>query len=129
MLLIQSETIQLVGDYNDDGIDELRHDIRERIKRNALVQLLYSIQDNLERKIFDPFSERPAIGGWHFASHTPDLSHNDLSRKIMVLVTPLKDGYILYVGADQTMIANTSRLIRKIFLLSLVAITPILLLI
>ena len=32
---IEAETTQLLGDYEDDGLDELRHDIRERLEKLA----------------------------------------------------------------------------------------------
>ena len=60
---VEAEVKQLVGDYEDEGLSELRHDIRERLDASVANRLRYSVQGPDGRVIFDellPLEER----GW-----------------------------------------------------------------
>ncbi len=67
---IEVETSQLMGDYNEDGIEELRHDIRERIKANPFNRLYYYLKSSEGIIIFDDLYSLPQQG-WHNVK-TPD---------------------------------------------------------
>lgn len=93
---IEAEIRQLLGDYNDDGLDELRHDIHERIESRPADRLRYSIQDAQGRIIFDKLlPDIPPTEGW-YRKHLKNKKHTP----ILLYAKPLKDGYRLAVAAD-----------------------------
>lgn len=89
---IQSEMEQLLGDYRDDGMNELRHDVRERIEASPSSRLRYYIQNADGRIIFDKLHAIPREKGWHQIAH------------LILLVEPLHDGYVLAIGGELTAI-------------------------
>ena len=89
---ILAETAQLMGDYRDDGIEELRHDIREHTKVNHTNRLLYALKRQDGKSVFDDIAHFDGKG-WHIITHP---QNNDM----LIYVTTLKDGYSLYVGSD-----------------------------
>lgn len=97
---INAEVEQLRIDYQQDGLDELRHDIRERVEANTYGRLLYSIQGPDGRVIFDPISLMPDKDGWNQikTSHTT----------LLVYTVSLSDGYRFAVASDMHEI-NTLR--------------------
>lgn len=90
---VEAEVKQLVGDYEDEGLVELRHDIRERLDVSVANRLRYSVQGPEGRVIFDellPLEER----GW---THV----YRKDGGSILVWSEDLQDdGYVLAVGAD-----------------------------
>lgn len=110
---IESETAQLLGDYDDDGLDELRHDVRERIEKNSATRLYYAVQRPDGREIFDHL---PIIAhqGWAEVNHhgTP----------LLLFASALGNDYMLVVAADMTRIHEVVAIMRTRFLLALAAI-------
>ncbi len=106
---ITNDGAQLMGDYHDDGIDELRHDIRERIKRQTTDRLRYSIINEEGRAIFDtlPFI---ATEGWHTAT-------TDAGERLILKNYPLADGYWLTVGADTHTLGALEDALRNTFVI------------
>ncbi len=85
---IHAETEQLLVDWRDDGMNELRHDIRERLESNPPNRLRYSIINAQGTAIFDKISTPSHITGWQQTGQT------------LILTTPLKDGYQLIVAGE-----------------------------
>lgn len=104
---IELDATQLMGDYRDDGIDELRHDIHERIEANPANRLLYFIQSPDGRVIFDKISQLPPAG-WHPLS-TPD------GKRIWLYSLELEDGYRFGVAADLERSLTLQRTVRNTF--------------
>ena len=114
---IRNETSQLMGDYNDDGLEELRHDISERLERHPGNRLRYTLTNPGGISIFDRI-ELPDRGGW---SRLKQEGASDL----IVLTTPLEDGYRLGIGADTRIVGEAARALRHAML---VVVIPALLL-
>lgn len=92
---IEAEVTQLLGDYQDDGLEELRHDIHERIEARPADRLRYSIQDPKGKIIFDKLmDEIPNEKGWHH------IRTKQNKTPVLVYSVPLKGGYRLAVAAD-----------------------------
>lgn len=102
---IESEIAQLMGDYADDGMDELRHDIRERIDTGGSRRLRYSIVAPDGKSIFDALDAPAGRKGWH---RKLSLSGDDL----LIDSVPLEDGYTLLVAADLSIIHDIEDAIR-----------------
>lgn len=92
---IQTEMAQLLIDYEDDGLDELRHDIHERIESRPADRFRYSVVSPKGKIIFDKMPFIPTEEGWHVVP-----VKDGRSPKALLYVMPLKDGYWLAVGAD-----------------------------
>ncbi|RIJ27468.1 HAMP domain-containing sensor histidine kinase [Henriciella algicola] len=114
---IRNETSQLIGDYNDDGLEELRHDISERLERHPGNRLRYTLTSPGGISIFDRI-DLPERGGW---SRLKQEGASDL----IVLTTPLDDGYRLGIGADTRIVGEAARALRHAML---VVVIPALLL-
>ncbi len=99
---------QLMGDYRDDGIEELRHDINEIIEANPANRLLYSIRSNDGRIIFDKISAELPHAGWHKIS-TPEGKH------YLLYSVDLQDGYRFSVAADMGRAIDLQTTIRNVF--------------
>jgi signal transduction histidine kinase len=95
---VKSEVDQLLRDYRDDGLDELRHDIRERMESDISNRLRYAVANNEGKVIFDQLAPVPTTEGWHHIVRrdTPLLAYS----------MPLKGGYTLIVAADTQQIAE-----------------------
>ncbi|MEY6433508.1 HAMP domain-containing sensor histidine kinase [Thioalkalicoccus limnaeus] len=112
---VESDLAQLLGDYRDDGLEELRHDIRERIEANPSSRLRYVLINPAGRAIFDPvrYADRD---GWQ-AAQTAD------GRELLLFCTALEAGYRLCVGADrgpaQEMTQALSRMLLTVFFVTL----------
>ena len=52
---VSAEARQLFGDYKDEGIDELIHDIGERLERSTRSRLYFSIENAEGVALFDRF--------------------------------------------------------------------------
>jgi signal transduction histidine kinase len=92
---IDADMQQLLGDYHDDGINELRHDIRERMNNNGSNRLLYTIQNKEGRTIFDRLGSLSSADGWYITQ-----------QDVLMRVQNLDHDYILAVGADLKPIMN-----------------------
>lgn len=107
---IQHDTTQLLNDYEDDGIDELRHDIRERIEASPANRLLYYVQSPDGRVIFDALPQLPPQG-WH------TLMLQD-GRTLLLLSKELKDGYRMGVGTTVEQVTDIQIAVRNVFTLA-----------
>ena len=108
---VKAEIEQLMRDYRDDGIDELRHDVRERMESDAGARLRYSIANADGKVIFDRIDPLPTAKGWH-----------EITRRNVPLLAysqPLKDGYILTVAADTRPIEAVERAMLHACLLAI----------
>lgn len=90
---IDAEVSQLVFDYKEDGLDELRHDIRERIEADVSGRLLYFIQSPGGRVIFDKLDAIPAVPGWHQLEYK--------GMPMLLYAVMLDDGYRFAVASDK----------------------------
>lgn len=110
---ISLEAAQLLGDYADDGMDELRHDIRERIKRQTTDRLYYSVVNEEGRAIFDaiPFI---AEEGWHTETAKT-------GEKLILKSYALNEGYWLIIGADTHTLSALEEALRNTFVLVFIA--------
>lgn len=100
---IQSETNQLLRDYGDDGLEELRHDIRERLETRASKRLRYAVQSPDGKKIFDKMTVMPSAG-WHIV---------DNPVPMLLLVTELDSGYRLAVAGELAEIEDIKAAVRN----------------
>ncbi len=96
---ISAEVQQLMVDYRQDGIEELRHDIRERIEANSTNRLRYHIQNAKGQGIFDTFPPLPPQKGWHHQE--PLLFYTHL----------LNEGYVLAIGGELTAVRDMQKII------------------
>jgi len=97
---IEGEVLDLLVDYEDDGIDELRHDIRERRELNHPNRLQYYLENPEGRVIFDSLSEIPKPYGWHQVSLSYGTAEDSLSQELLLYSVDLADGYSLAVAAS-----------------------------
>lgn len=103
---VEAETSQLVGDYQDDGMDELRHDIRERVEDSRGHRLNYSVVSADGRYIFDDLRGLPSEPGWYrYRMHD--------GTPLLVQVSLLDGGYRLIVGADLSVIRDLENAMRN----------------
>lgn len=110
---ISAETAYLVGDYEDNGIDELRHDIGERLERAPSSRLYYTVTNAEGAQVFDRL-EHSVSPGWSRVTRAgkPDL---------LVLSTELRDGFRLGVAAEARSIDEFGQALRRTTLLQLLA--------
>lgn len=108
---IRNETGQLMGDYADDGLAELRHDISERLERNPGNRLHYTLTNAAGVSIFDRVA-LPEKGGWSYV-------RREEASDLLLLTTQLDDGYRLGVGADTRIVSEAARALRHAMLLVL----------
>lgn len=101
---ISAETRQLLGDYGDDGLAELRHDISERLERNPGTRLQYTLQNPDGIALFDRLP-LPGTPGWSRIERDGD-------PQLILLTSALDDGYWLGVAADTESIADTAEALR-----------------
>lgn len=99
---IEAERDQLMGDYADDGIDELRHDMRERVESQRATRLRYAIINTEGKTIFDKLDAWPPHDGWHTLNAydgTPLLAH----------IATLDDGYRMAVASETIVLDQVER--------------------
>lgn len=111
---IEAEVGQLLVDYRDDGLEELHHDIRERIEGNPARRLYYFMQSPEGRVVFDPLPAIPTPDGWHTA-RVPVLGTKDATATVLLQALTLDGGYKLAVAADLAPIQDAARAIRRAF--------------
>lgn len=87
---IELETNQLMVDYNQDGLEELWNDVRERVHLNQPNRLLYSIVLADGERDFDRIDVLDLKSGWQDLSDPVELK---------VLITSLKNGHKLIVAS------------------------------
>lgn len=103
---IDAETSQLIGDYYDDGMDELRHDIRERVEDSPGHRLNYSVVNPEGRYIFDDLGGVPPEPGWYrYTMHD--------GTPLLVQVSTLGHGYRLIIGSDLSVIRDLENAMRN----------------
>ena len=108
---IQTEVAQLLIDYGDDGLDELRHDVHERIESRPADRFRYSVISPKGKIIFDKLPHIPTREGWHVVPIRDGRS----APKALLYVTPLKDRYWLAVGADLSRTRAAENAVRYAF--------------
>ncbi|MCY1073528.1 sensor histidine kinase [Archangium lansingense] len=111
---IEAEVGQLLVDYRDDGLEELHHDIRERIESNPARRLHYYLQSPEGRVVFDPLPAIPTPDGWHTV-RVPALGTNDAKTTVLLQALTLDGGFKLAVAADLAPIQDAARAIRQAF--------------
>jgi signal transduction histidine kinase len=109
---IEAEAAQLLAGYRGDGLEELQHDIKERIEANPAHRLRYSLQSPNGRVVFDRIVF-PYSPGWHRMT-TPK------GDDLLLLTTVLDGGYLMAVAADMDGVTAIERTVRNTFLLAFV---------
>lgn len=102
---ILAESDQLMGDYNDDGLEELRHDIRERADSSHAHRLSYALKSPAGKALFDDIAHYDEAG-WHTIT-TKHGSH------VLTYTILLKEGYSLHIGADLDDVEAMGRAVRN----------------
>src|SRR5215203_3813953 len=102
---IEAEAAQLLAGYRGDGLEELQHDIKERIEANPAHRLRYSIQGPNGRVVFDRIVF-PYSPGWQRMT-TPK------GDDLLLLTTVLDGGYLMAVAADMDGVRAIERTVRN----------------
>ncbi|SEL63974.1 Signal transduction histidine kinase [Stigmatella aurantiaca] len=108
---IEAEVGQLLVDYRDDGLEELRHDIHERIEANPARRLHYYMQSPEGRVVFDPLPAIPAPDGWYRVN----VPEQDADNPVLLRSLTLDGGYKLAVAADLDRLQDAERAIFRAF--------------
>lgn len=108
---IEADMAQLLGDYEDDGLDELRHDIAERIEASPANRLRYFVSNAEGKVIFDRIEAIPDPG-WH-------ILHTKSGSEVLMKSVALRDGYRLAIAADLDRLRDMEAAIRHSFALVL----------
>ena len=106
---INNHTQQLLIDYRQDGIDELRHDIAERRDVGDEKRLYYFLKNASGEIEYDQMTNLPETEGWHTI-------YWDQNREIILYVVNLKDAYVLAIGSDIDSLRTLQGQLKKIFL-------------
>jgi signal transduction histidine kinase len=109
---IEAEATQLLAGYQNDGLEELRHEVKERIEASPAHRLQYSLQDQSGRVVFDGIIFPPSPG-WHRLT-TPE------GQDLLLLTVPLDEDYLMAVAADMDGVTAIERTVRNTFLLAFV---------
>lgn len=102
---------QLLVDYRQEGLEELRHDIGERIDLDHYDRLLYSLRAPDGTVQFDPLVKFPEVG----------LSVVDGQKPLLVYVTNLDDGYQFAVATSLDDILSFQKALRNTFVFAIIA--------
>jgi signal transduction histidine kinase len=108
---IEAESSQLMGDYQDDGLDELRHDIRERIEKALPARLYYTIQRPDGRAIFDKLPRLTHVG-WQTVTNRDGIP-------LLINSKLLNNDYMLLVGADLSEMKSVESVMKQRLFLAL----------
>ncbi|MDC0709294.1 ATP-binding protein [Stigmatella sp. ncwal1] len=111
---VEAELHQLLVDYRDDGLEELRHDIRERIEANPARRLYYAMQSPDGRVVFDRLLSIPTPDGWHRV-RVPSRGEKDADTPALLQSLTLDGGYKLAVAADLGPLHEAERAIFHAF--------------
>ena len=110
---ITAETAYLLGDYEDNGVEELRHDIGERLERAPSPRLLYTLVNADGVRVFDRIT-LPDAAGWN------RIERDDLPD-VVLLTTELRDGFRLAVAAETRSVSEFAFALRQTTILQLCA--------
>ena len=106
---VQQEADVLLLDYNEDGLEELLHDIRERRNAQKANRLFYFLENKDGKVIFDDIDHIPSSGGWHEV-------HLESGTDALLYSLPLTNGYVLAVGASLENFQGVQRsLVKALF--------------
>ncbi|MDG5501680.1 ATP-binding protein [Marinobacter sp. BGYM27] len=111
---ISTETTQLLGEYNDNGLEELRHDIGERLERAPSPRLIYTLVNPQGVAVFDRL-KLPQRDGWSRIQQSA-------KPELLLLTTSLDDGFQLGVAANTRSIAEFRQAILRSTALTLCAV-------
>src|SRR5688500_16425590 len=109
---IEAEATQLLAAYRNKGLEELRHDVKERIEANPAHRLQYLLQDQSGRVVFDEIIFPPSPG-WHRLT-TPK------NQDLLLLTLALDEDYLMAVAADMDSVTAIERTVRNTFLFAFV---------
>lgn len=118
-LQIEAQVGTLMLEYEDEGLVELRDEIKDAIQQSPEHRLLYFLQNPAQKIIFDELSSpmrKPY--GWSTAA-TSD------GHGVMLYSTPLADGYVFGVGVDLTPVEDAKRAVLAAFAWALLAVAII----
>ncbi len=108
---ILQEARSLLVDYEQDGLPELLHDVRERFELRDIDNLLYALRSPDGKVLFDKdIVHERSSEDWYHTNHHP---------AVLVNVTRLENGYALFVGERLTAIDDLKVLLRNNVLLFL----------
>lgn len=114
---IYNDFKHLIIDYRDDGIEELRHDIRERREAEVDRRLFYFLLNPDGNFEYDQIDSLPVEDGW-FYIQGPN------NEKIIIYLETLRDNYRFAVGSDLLYLTQLETEIRsrliKLFLFLLI---------
>lgn len=100
---------QLLNDYYQDGINELRHDIRERVESEHPDRLWYFLQDPTGKMEYDVLQVPFPAAGWHYMKI--------LGRSMLFLSIPLPDGFKLGIAVELESVEAAGRALRNTFVI------------
>ncbi|RYZ69541.1 MAG: HAMP domain-containing histidine kinase [Proteobacteria bacterium] len=106
---VQYSANQLLNDYYEDGLDELRHDIRERVESDHPDRLWYFLRSPDGRVEFDELTQFPEPG-WHKV--------RVLNKNILLLSIALNDGYKMAVAISLESVEAAGRALRNTFMIA-----------
>jgi len=116
---IENQTGQLMIEYQDDGLEDLRDAIRDTIKAATGPRLRYFLQAPSGKIIFDDLDVAIAPPyGWQQVM-APD------GHALLLQSTKLGDDYVLGVAAELTPIEETEQTLLSIFLWAFLAVLGI----
>ncbi|WP_161599101.1 sensor histidine kinase [Alteromonas sp. RKMC-009] len=108
---ILQEARSLLVDYEQDGLPELLHDVRERFELRDIDNLLHALRSPDGKVLFDKdIVHERSSEDWYHTSRNP---------AVLVNVTRLENGYALFVGERLTAIDDLKVLLRNNVLLFL----------
>lgn len=114
---IYNDFKHLIIDYRDDGIEELRHDIRERREAEVDRRLFYFLLNPEGNFEYDQIDSLPIEDGW-FYIQGPN------NEKIIIYLETLRNNYRFAVGSDLLYLTQLETEIRsrliKLFLFLLI---------
>lgn len=113
---IEHEANQLLVDYKQDGLDELWHDVKERVVLDQPGRLWYSIISNNGSRDFDNFKISNLNAGWHEVPYP---------NETKILITDLNDGVKLAIASNYNDINSLQRALTNNFLSMLIIIVII----
>jgi len=105
---ISAEKSQLLIDYQQDGLRELEHDIRERVSSKNIGRLLYFLETPQGRLLFDDFEKLPPGDGWY----------EDQSAGYLMHIIALNNGYRFGVATRLDDINATKKAIQHAFMIA-----------
>lgn len=107
---IELESNQLMVDYQQDGLEELWNDVKERVQLNQPNRLLYSIVLKTGERDFDKIKVLNLEAGFHDVTAPTELR---------AFVTPLKDGHSLVVATSLNDMRSLEKIIASNFVFAL----------